>query len=70
MEDDKIDWAASDVWPDVISESNTGCSIDVLIHDPKTDEHTVGWFNFNTMSWMFLSNEDVNPRFMWRYFVP
>lgn len=69
VEDDKIVWYGCKEWPDVISDSNRGCSIDVLIHDPKTDEHTVGWFNFGTFKWLFLRNENVNRRFKWRYFV-
>lgn len=67
-EDDIITWYASDEWPDVVSDVNTGCSIDVLAYDPKTDEHTVAWYNFNTFAWNFLRNENVNSRFVWRYF--
>lgn len=69
MEDNKIEWLPSTEWPDVVSENNSGCSIDVFVYDPKTDEHTVGWYNFDLFTWQFLRNEDVAPRFVWRYFV-
>jgi hypothetical protein len=68
MEDDKIVWYESTEWPEVLKESITGTSIDVLVYDPVADQHTVGWYDFNLFTWHFLSNEDVNPRFVWRYF--
>ena len=65
---DEIDWIDSTEFPEVLSAANNGNSVDVLIHNTVTDEHTVGWFNFNQMRWLFLSNESIK-KFKWRYFI-
>ena len=65
---DEIDWIDSTEFPDVLSAANNGNSVDVLIHNTVADEHTVGWFNFNQMRWLFLSNESIK-KFKWRYFI-
>ena len=53
--------------PDVLSDTQRGFSVDVLVYSPATDEHTVGWYNYNTDEWCFLCREAVK-KFKWRYF--
>jgi len=54
-------------FPGELSKAQNGLSIDVLIYDTKTKDHTVGWYDFNAMTWRFLSNEP-HKQFVWRYF--
>lgn len=60
-------WNESKEFPKVLSNANNGFSVDVLVYSKKSDEHTVGWFNFNKMTWNFLCRENVG-KFKWRYF--
>lgn len=56
-------------FPEEINRAQSRFSVDVLVYLPCLDEHTVGWFDFNTMKWLFLSNQDYRGRrFVWRYF--
>lgn len=54
-------------FPEVLSPANNGLSVDVLIYSEEKDQHTVGWFDFNKMTWRFLCREP-QPIFKWRYF--
>lgn len=67
MSDNLDPWHSQKDFPEVISDSNRGSSIDVLVYSKDVEEHTVGWFDFNKMTWMFLCREAVG-RFKWRYF--
>jgi hypothetical protein len=64
---ENLDWIESTEFPEVLNPANNGLSVDVLVYCKKTDEHTIGWFNFNTMTWNFLCRESVG-KFKWRYF--
>lgn len=55
-------------FPDHLSETQNGFSVDVLIYVKHLNLHTIGWFDFNVMSWRFLSNENYT-NFYWRYFT-
>lgn len=63
----KSKWVKSTEFPDELSPTGRGLSVDVLIYSKQTDEHTVGWYDFNVMTWRFLCREAVG-RFKWRYF--
>ncbi len=70
MQDDKIEWQENSDFPDVLNDAQNGFSVDVLVYFPCLDEHTMGWFDFKGMCWLFLSNQDYNGRkFKWRYFI-
>lgn len=56
--------------PDELSQSQNGFSVDVLIYVELERVHTVGWYNFNLFKWHFLTNENINKEFQWRYFDP
>jgi len=64
----KIDWNDQSDFPDEISKSKDHLSVDVLVYNKKTNEHTIGWFNFNVMTWNFLCRESMG-KFKWRYFI-
>ena len=64
----KIEWNDQTEFPGELNKSQNGFSVDVLIYSEKTDEHTVGWYDFKTMTWRFLSNEEIK-KFYWRYFI-
>jgi hypothetical protein len=55
-------------FPEELSRSQRGFSVDVLIYSKIERIHTIGWYNFNLFKWHFLTNEDVNKKFYWRYF--
>lgn len=55
-------------YPDVVNESQNGFSVDVLIYSKKMDLHTVGFFHFNELRWVFMNNEIITE-FKWRYFA-
>ena len=55
-------------FPEELSRSQNGFSVDVLIYSKIERIHTIGWYNFNLFKWHFLTNEDVNKEFHWRYF--
>jgi len=55
-------------FPEELSRSQNGFSVDVLVYSELERIHTIGWYNFNLFRWHFLTNEDVNKDFKWRYF--
>jgi hypothetical protein len=55
-------------FPEELSRSQNGFSVDVLIYSRIERIHTIGFYNFNLFRWHFLTNEDVNKEFKWRYF--
>ena len=60
-------FSSKDEIPEVLGEN--GFSIDVLVYFPKLDEHSIGWFQYSSGTWFFLSNQDYkNELFFWRYF--
>lgn len=59
-------WTTSTEFPDELNPSGNGFSVDVLIYDIISEEHTIGWFDFEIMTWRFLSNENIQ-KFFWRY---
>lgn len=63
-----IDWSDQSEFPDELNPAHNGLSIDVLVYNNKTEEHTIGWFDFEKMGWNFLNNEG-QEKFIWRYFV-
>lgn len=66
----KINWNLKKEFPDELNPAQNSFSVDVLVYFPKLDEHTIGWFDFNSMCWLFLSNQDYSDyNFKWRYFV-
>lgn len=62
-----VEWNESTEFPDELSKAENGFSVDVLVYSKKSDEHTVGWFNYNSMSWVFLCRQALG-KFKWRYF--
>lgn len=70
MRENNIEWHVSSDFPSELNEAQNNNSVDVLIYFECLDEHTIGWFNFRQMRWLFLSNQDYNGRrFKWRYFL-
>lgn len=70
MQDGKIEWQENADFPEELHLAQNNFSVDVLVYFPCLDEHTVGWFDFKGMCWLFLSNQDYNGRkFKWRYFI-
>lgn len=67
MSEDQMQFNSSTDFPEVLNPAHNNLSVDVLIYSSKTDEHTVGWFDFNTMTWRFLCRESQTS-FKWRYF--
>lgn len=67
--DEDITFYPSTQPPEEISESQRGFSVDVLIYSPDIEEHTIGWFNYNTNEWLFLCREANFKHFKWRYFT-
>lgn len=67
MEDKSIVWNNQKDFPEELNPAQNNFSVDVLIFNIRTNEHTIGWFDFNTMTWRFLSNESQSE-FCWRYF--
>lgn len=61
----EIEWNDKSEFPGELGQN--GFSVDVLVHDTRADEHTVGFYDFKIMTWRFLSNEEIK-RFKWRYF--
>jgi hypothetical protein len=55
-------------FPDELSRSQKGFSVDVLIYSEIERVHTIGWYNFNLFKWHFLNNEVIAKEFKWRYF--
>lgn len=64
---DELDWTEHTEFPAELNEAGNGFSVDVLVYSSKTGEHTVGWFDFNKMSWRFLCRQ-AHGEFMWRHF--
>jgi hypothetical protein len=60
-------WNESTDFPEELSKAENGLSVDVLIYSISMDQHTVGWFDFVTMTWRFLCREPQDD-FKWRYF--
>lgn len=67
--EDLIEWYEATDLPDLVSKGESSISVDVLIHSPDADEHQIGWYNYKTMRWQFLCNENVAHNFRWRYFT-
>lgn len=61
-------WELSTEFPGELNQDGQGHSVDVLIYNLDTQEHTIGWYDFNIMSWKFLNNEG-QLNFKWRYFI-
>lgn len=64
----KIEWNTSKDFPE-LRDAENGLSVDVLIYSKTNDEHTIGWFNYNKMSWNFLCREGQG-KFQWRNINP
>lgn len=62
-----VEWISHTEFPDELSKAGNGLSVDVLVYSKKSDDHTVGWFNFESMSWVFLCRQ-AQGKFKWRYF--
>lgn len=68
VQENDIIWNNETEIPDVLSKSNERFSIDILVYNPKTKEHTIGWFDYLEHKWLFLCRE-ANKKFYWRYFI-
>jgi hypothetical protein len=55
-------------FPEELSRSQNGFSVDVLVYSELERIHSIGWYNFNLFKWHFLTNENVEKEFQWRYF--
>lgn len=66
MDEEGEIWNESKDFPSELSPAGNSFSVDVLIYNKRTDEHSIGWFNFKTMSWLFLCRESQKD-FKWRY---
>lgn len=65
-----IEWQKNSEFPDELHPAQNNFSVDVLVYFECLDEHTIGWFDFKGMQWLFLSNQDYSGRkFQWRYFI-
>jgi len=53
-------------FPSELNYAQSRFSVDVLVWNKKTEEHTIGWFDFQLMKWCFLCRE-VQGSFKWRY---
>jgi hypothetical protein len=53
--------------PEFVRHEGSSLSVDVLVYSKRKDEHTIGWYNFDTHNWHFLCREAVG-KFEWRYF--
>ena len=53
-------------FPSELNFAQNRFSVDVLIHNKKKEQHTIGWFDFKEMKWLFLCRE-VQGSFFWRY---
>ena len=60
------DYHSSIDFPEELSKSQNGFSVDVLIYDIETTDHAIGWYDFEVMTWRFVSNEP-HKKFVWRY---
>lgn len=65
--DPEIEWNDQSEFPGELNPAHNGFSVDVLVYSKKTDERTVGWYDFNVMTWRFLCREP-HQKFNWRYF--
>ena len=64
----ELEWFTHEDFPEVLSKSNNGFSVDVFVDAYEINEHQIAWFDFNKMKWNFLFNEQHIDRFKWRYF--
>ena len=65
----KVEWVKSNETPGELSEAQNGFSIDVLVYFESLEEHTIAWYDYNQMKWLFLSNQNyTKQKFKWRYF--
>jgi len=62
----KIEWFKPDEFPEEIGQN--GFSVDVHVYIKNTNEYQVAWFEYSTMKWHFLCNEQHIEDFEWRYF--
>lgn len=62
-----IEFNKSTEFPGELSKAENGFSVDVLIFSVSMNQHTVGWFDWNAMTWRFLCREPQGD-FEWRYF--
>lgn len=63
----EIEWGNQSEFPGELNGSHQGLSVDVLVYSKQIGEHTVGWYDFNVMTWRFLVREPF-VKFEWRYF--
>lgn len=64
----KNSWIHETEHPDVLNPSGCGFSVDVLAYSKRLNIHSIAWFDFAKMEWIFLANEHVRE-FQWRYFT-
>ena len=62
-------WNDPNEFPDELSPSGNSISVDVLVFNYKTQEHTIGWFDFDTHTWRFLCRETQSKTWKWRHFI-
>ena len=69
MVEDIEHWTDRQTPPDVVNVKQNVFSVDVLVYFDKLEEHTIGWFEYSTEKWLFLSQQDYDGQnFKWRYF--
>jgi len=62
-----IDFRNSTVFPERLRDDRSGFSVDVIIYCPKSDENTIGWYDYNELQWLFLCRQAIDETFIWRY---
>lgn len=69
MSETTNNWSNKETPPDEVNVKQNVFSVDVLVYFIELDEHTIGWFEYSTMKWLFLSDQDYRGlKFKWRYF--
>lgn len=60
-------WFKSSDIPYELNDAQSRYSVDVLIYDKKTNEHSVAWYDHIVNTWQFLCREPHGV-FFWRFF--
>lgn len=66
MKNSKVEWNEPTDFPEELNKAHNNFTVDVLVYSKKTNEHTIGWFDFKEMKWHFLCRE-AQKNFKWRY---
>jgi hypothetical protein len=62
-------WSTNQDVPEVVNTKQSVFSVDVLVYFKQLDEHTIGFYEYSTGRWLFLSKQDYQEKeFEWRYF--